>query len=328
MKISYIFRSKKRREHSIENVFESLFSHIAKKYQIESYYVPEASSKSLKRLGNNLKYVSNISGDILHITGDIHYVACIMARKKTVLTIHDMVQLEINKGLKRILIWFFWFYIPISRSRYITCISTKTYNDVIKMFPQSKGKVFVIPNPVDDRYTLQPKEFNKEEPKILVVGTRKNKNLERIIEAVKEISCILDIIGRLSEKQIKLLKHYNISYINSFNISNKNVIEKYKECDIVCFPSTYEGFGMPIIEGQAIGRVILTSNIEPMVEVAGGGACLVNPYEVASIREGLIRIINDDIYRDSIVRKGKDNCMRYTAETIARMYCNIYEKMR
>ena len=57
--------------------------------------------------------------------------------------------------------------------------------------------------------------------------------------------------------------------------------------DILSFVSTYEGFGMPIVEANAIGRVVVTSNVLSMPEVAGNAAHLVDPFDVNSIREGI-----------------------------------------
>ena len=63
------------------------------------------------------------------------------------------------------------------------------------------------------------------------------------------------------------------------------MIQEYKDADLISFPSTFEGFGMPIIEGQAVGRPVITSNIEPMVSVAADAAILVDPFNIESIRE-------------------------------------------
>ena len=82
-----------------------------------------------------------------------------------------------------------------------------------------------------------------------------------------------------------MLQKHKIDYENVYNLTEQEVLEKYINCDIVSFVSLHEGFGMPIIEGQSIGRPILTSNITPMKEIASnGGAILVNPWDVKSIR--------------------------------------------
>ena len=70
---------------------------------------------------------------------------------------------------------------------------------------------------------------------------------------------------------------------------------------MLTFVSTYEGFGLPILESQATGRPVVTSNVSSMPEVAGDAACLVNPYDADSIREGILRVINDDAYRKDLM---------------------------
>ncbi len=82
------------------------------------------------------------------------------------------------------------------------------------------------------------------------------------------------------------------------------MLEAYHRADIVSLVSTYEGFGMPIIEGQAIGRAVIAGNVASMPEIAGDGACLVDPYDVPAIRTGILRIINDPEYRESLIARG------------------------
>ena len=105
------------------------------------------------------------------------------------------------------------------------------------------------------------------------------------------------------------------------------MVEKYRNCDVVCFVSTYEGFGMPIVEAQSVGRVVLTSNISSMPEVAGNAACLVDPFSIGEIRRGLDQIINDSVYRDDLVKKGFENCARFDPKQIATQYYDLYKEI-
>jgi glycosyltransferase involved in cell wall biosynthesis len=102
------------------------------------------------------------------------------------------------------------------------------------------------------------------------------------------------------------------------------MIQKYVECDIMTFVSTYEGFGMPILEAQSTGRVVITSNISSMPEVAGLGAHLVDPMDVTSIRNGIVKLINNSTYRNELIANGYENIKRYNPDLIASMYEDIY----
>jgi glycosyltransferase involved in cell wall biosynthesis len=89
----------------------------------------------------------------------------------------------------------------------------------------------------------------------------------------------------------------------------------------------YEGFGMPIIEGQVVGRVVLTSNIEPMTEVGGEAAVYVDPYSVESIRSGFEDIISDGNLRAQLICKGVANSKRFSPDTIAKQYLKLYKSI-
>jgi glycosyltransferase involved in cell wall biosynthesis len=101
----------------------------------------------------------------------------------------------------------------------------------------------------------------------------------------------------------------------------------YAQADMVLFASTYEGFGLPIIEAQATGRPVVTSRVTAMPEVAGEGACLVDPYDVSSIRNGVLRVLDDGSYRDSLVHLGFENVRRFEPSLIASQYARLYEEV-
>jgi glycosyltransferase involved in cell wall biosynthesis len=137
----------------------------------------------------------------------------------------------------------------------------------------------------------------------------------------------LHIVGSQNDAYEALLKKYKIDYVYQWSLSDEAMMAKYAEADIVTLISTYEGFGMPILEAQATGRPVITSNILSMPEVAGDAACLVNPYDIASMREGLLKLINDDGYRDDLIQKGFRNICRFDAQKIANQYLSLYQQI-
>ncbi len=164
-------------------------------------------------------------------------------------------------------------------------------------------------------------------PKILQIGTGDNKNLVRLTEALKDIPCHLTIVGQLSEEQQKYLQQAGVEYTNKYNLSQEEIIDVYKACDIVSFVSLFEGFGMPIIEANTIERVVLTSNLSSMPEVAGDAALFVDPYNVADIRRGLQELINNEELRTRLIDNGRRNRERFNPDVIAEQYYQIYRRL-
>jgi glycosyltransferase involved in cell wall biosynthesis len=267
-------------------------------------------------------------GDINHITGDVHYLALTLAKRKTILTIHDCVGPRFLKGLEHLAILFLWYRFPARRVAAITTISEFTRQDVLRYTRCDPEVVRVIHDPVADGFTPWPKPFNAERPVILQVGASEhNKNICRVAEAIRGIPCRLDIIGRLSERQRQALEHNSISYTEQWGLSDYEMVQRYRDCDMVVFASTYEGFGMPIIEGNATGRPVVTSNTCSMPEVAGSAACLVDPFDCSSIRQGVLRVINDSDYRNHLIAQGFENVKRFRADTIAAQYAALYREV-
>lgn len=327
MKVTYFYRKPIPHFHfSIERLFNTLKEQLSSRVDFEVLEMPLFCEQKGNRY-KNLRWSSKHNGSINHVVGDIHYAAIGLKKANTILTIHDVNMMKRRNVLKLIHPYFFDLLIPIMRSKIVTVISEETKKDLVKYLPFVKSKIRVVPNFYDPSYKPFPKLFNSEKPVILQMGTRSNKNLERVIEAIQGINCTLVIVGKHEAHLEKMLHEKQIDYQWKSNLSDAEVLTQYQQVDIVCFVSTVEGFGMPILEAQAIGRVVISSTTSSMPEVARDSALLVNPYSIQEIRDGILKLINDSDFRNTLVNRGFENIKRYELSTISDMYYNLYQEI-
>jgi glycosyltransferase involved in cell wall biosynthesis len=325
MEVSYFFRKRRPNAFSIESLFENISSQVAS----QNFVASNVEVPSVRNVAANIVTSGTRQGQVNHITGDIHYVALGMKKRNTVLTIHDCVFLtRYSKwNLKYWLFKFFWYQLPVWRSNTITVISEKTKRELVRLTGVSPEKVKVIPNFFDPRFEFEPKEFNERKPRILQIGTKTNKNIHKLAAALKGISCELHIVGELDEATLEVLNQNRIEYYSYKQLSFEALKEQYRACDMVVFASTYEGFGLPILEACAVGRPLVTSCISPMDEIADDAACKVNPYNVLDIRRGIIRVMTDAAYRDQLVNNGWKLRYRYSISNITEQYTDVYKEL-
>ena len=327
MKILYIYRNNNL-GFSIGNVFRPIEEEMRKYAEVDSIYMPCSTACPLSIIKNCwYAFKKALSGhyDIIHITGDVHYLAyALCVFRNVVVTVHDIGQVvSANNKLRHKLLYLFYVK-SLNFANAITFISDKSFQEVSEIANFLNNKSHIIYNPISNQFKYNNKRIHKTSPVVLHIGTKDNKNLERSIIALSDINCSLRIIGKLSDKQKKLLDDSKIRYSNVYNLSNDEIIQEYVNCDIVNFPSTYEGFGMPIIEGQAIGRVVVTSNISPMNDISNGSCVIVDPYNIESMKNGYIEAIRKNQY---YVEKGMENVKRFSLSTITKEYLELYSSL-
>ena len=278
------------------------------------------------------------------------------------------------------------------RAVVVTTISQASKDELRKWVGPLADKVVVVPDCVFEEFAHDPKPFNEECPVVLQVGTKWNKNVERVMEAMEGTGCRLEIVGTTTEDQkTKRLKDEKAGHgvfshsrpegdsarqsrgqidasqkkashgwtrteedifcaedlgakscsgkqSNSAlqrprvrelgRLTDEELVEAYRRCDMVVFASLYEGFGLPILEAQAMGRPVITSNFGAMREAAGDGALLVDPYSVEEIRAAILRLKNEPGLREELVRKGRENAERFRGAAVAERYAEIYRRLK
>lgn len=326
MKVLFIYRNPAM-GFSIGKVFHPIELELKKYAEVDSVCLPVPNYKPIGLWRNIMaarKAVKAKHYDIVHITGAEHYLIPFLRGQKVVVTVHDLGFFTNNKfTLRSAWKWCLWIKTLPLASR-VTFISDKSKAEVERLTKFKAGQAVTVLNPVGREFCYEPKAINREFPVILHLGTKPNKNLNNTIIALRDFKCKFRIIGDLDKNTETLLKLYHIDYSVAKDITDQQVLEEYKKCDIVNFPSFYEGFGMPIIEGQAVGRLVITSNLSPMKDVAAGGAVIVDPTSMESIKDGYIEgIANSEKY----IEAGLENVKHFDVGKITKEFYNIYKNI-
>ena len=258
-----------------------------------------------------------------------HQITVISEATKADLLQYVSVDPQKNKGAKRSILKWFYIILPVKFAHQITVISEATKADLLQYVSVDPQKIKVIPNFISEIYQpVKDKKFNTIQPQILQVGTAFNKNIERLAEAICNVNCKLIIIGSLNNTQLTTLQKFKINYINKLDLTGQELVSEYQKADLLAFTSTIEGFGMPILEAQACGLPVVTSNCSSMPEVAGDAAVFVDPFEIQSIKNGISEMISNAKLREETTKKGFENIKRFSKESIVAQYDSLYQELK
>jgi glycosyltransferase involved in cell wall biosynthesis len=325
LSITYFYREPRKTGVSIEGIFKLVKECLKGEVGIKEFFCDPKRS----RLQNTLA-AGKAAGKINHITGDVNFLALGLRGKKNILTIHDMGHCDTLKNrnyIHYIIYKLFWFKFPLKHIDRVTIISEFSRSKFLEYFDYPEDKIRIIHDPVKPIFKFEKKERFNDVPVILMMGTGKHKNLATLIEAAKGTGYHLDIIGWPAQDELDKLNGYGISYKVYNGLTDNDVYERYRKCDILYNASFNEGFGMPIIEAQSVGRAVITSNFGAMKEVAGDAAVLVDPYKPEEIRDAMVKLVNDNAYYDGLVVKGRENIIKYQHQVIAQQYLEVYKEL-
>ena len=334
MDITWLFRKKRALGNfSIEQSFQEVANAWPQESKPRWIEATHFSEGWLNRW-NIIQQTRALETDILHITGDIHFAALAWPkwrrnRPQVILTIHDIGFVHEHKGWKRWLMKKIWITWPLRCVDELITVSEATKEHVLKEATWfDTTQIAVIPTVVPQHFQPRKAEPNNPKPIALHIGVAENKNLRRHAEALRGLDVHLRIIGEPSDAYYRMLKQFGVEYSTQSKLTDAEMQEACATSDFLLFASTLEGFGMPILEAQMVGLPVITSNINPMNEVAGDGAELCDPLDSNAIRGCIERVTSDAQLRKTLIQKGATNCKRFSPEESARMMQQLYIKMK
>jgi len=254
-----------------------------------------------------------------------------------VITIHDCGYEYgiMQSGLKRTIHLFFK-KIAIKNCDAIICVSHNTKNDLIYFYSDIiKNKpIKVIHNGLDEIYFNSNKlKFNSSHDKyILYVGNRSSyKNFDSLVKAFQFLTkykLILVGVGPLSPEHTELLNYYLLGRFNYLkNISETELIGLYSNAFCLVYPSSYEGFGLPIIEAMACGCPVIACKNSSIPEICNGAALLIDNPNPVFISDSILKL-EDEKVRNDLIKAGKLNVSSYSWEICANKTIEFYNHLK
>lgn len=227
----------------------------------------------------------------------------------------------------------------------LLAISKATQNDAVRHLGVSADRVRVIYPGVEEHFSPVAKNearawcqtrYGIDFAYILYSGGfAVRKNLPRLWRAFKKVrerlgnNLKLVMTGKPDESSeiFKLLKNEDQSpAVFLERIPEGELKYLYSAAELAVYPSLYEGFGLPILEAQACGVPVVTSNVTSMPEVAGGAAILADPTDEDSIADAIVRGLTDQALRNNLIREGLVNSRQFTWKNGAQQLLDLFEQ--
>lgn len=314
-----------------------LLKHYIAEYLTKRYIYPWIVKKSVKQ------------GNIKHITfQDYAFIASFLNNDPVIISCLDLIEpLYYHKKSTFLL----HNLAGLKRADYLVTISEFSKKQIIEFLSYPDEQIYVISMgvnhslyyPQTDRKILEQFSLSPDNRVILYVGSEEpRKNVDTILWAVslvrKRIPGIVFLkVGNpqwagAREDLIHLIDklHLEGSVVFTGYIPEEDLPKYYNAADLFVFPSSYEGFGLPVLEAMACGCPVVTSNCTSIPEVVGDAAIMVTPGDVDELAHAIERVLFDDGLREEMTQKGIRQSMRFTwdkaAEKMVEMYKRVFRR--
>lgn len=274
----------------------------------------------------------------------------VFIKAKKIATIHDLI---FNKSIKEIplsgvitkdLARFYrkiFAKILAKTSIRIYTVSDYSKKDIEKVYKLDKDKIKVIYNGINSKFISESKESVVKENYILSFGSiEPRKNTKLMIKVYKQL---LDEYDDMKDTKLVLygFRGYDKSklkeLIKSLKLEDKIIVYKYIEDDdlkelykkskIFCFLSSFEGFGLPIIESMALRTPVIALNNSCIPEIIGESGLLIDDLNIHKIAECIHELYFDKEQYEKYVSNGIDNIKRFSWEKSAELISEDMEQL-
>ncbi len=232
------------------------------------------------------------------------------------------------------------------RADKIIAISESTKQDIIRFYNVDKAKINVVYQACNQlfkqrvfpemRHQIKTR-YRLPENYILYVGSViERKNLLDLVKAVEKLPENLKIpivaVGNGKEylQQIeKYVAEKNLQnyFIRLQEIENNELPGIYQMADLFVYTSSYEGFGIPVLEALYSEIPVITSNVSSLPEAGGDAACYVSPGDVDELRATIIKVLENKELAQVMIQKGIRHARKFTNQKMAQDTMAVYQKL-
>jgi len=306
-------------------------------------YAPDCEIELLDRTGLGRSFMPVPNCDIYHgLSGELPFA--LHRHYRTVVTMHDTIFIRYPQ-----------LYSPTYRQlfaekvRYacrvadlIIAISEQTKRDLITYFRADERKIRVVYQGCNNSFRLPvtPEQVRDAKDRyhlpdhyLLDVGAiEPRKNLKNLILACHEahIDYPLVAIGGKShyaQECARLAESLSVPLILRHDIPFADFPAIYKGAELMCYPSLFEGFGIPILEAMCVGIPVLTSTGSCFAETGGDAVLYADPHDPAAMGRQLDRILQDADLRREMIDRGYRQAALFEDKQVFHHLMQVYEEL-
>ncbi len=236
----------------------------------------------------------------------------------------------------------------LKRARRVIAVSQATKNDISELFNVEEKKMVVIPEaadtellPLNDRHHDMRTTYKLPPRYVLYVGTiEPRKNLPTLFRAWHEVSqhhpellrdtklILAGGVGFGGEDILPQIKKMKLgdSVRHLGYVSHNHKILLLRGATAFVFPTSYEGFGLPVLEAMQLGVPVVTTNTSSIPEVTGDAAVLTDPGDPSALADALVRVLTDETLRTKLSSRGKDQAKQFSWARTAVETLRVYDQ--
>lgn len=304
-------------------------------------------------LAEQTKFLQKIKGEKLDLMHFTHFNAPMFYKGKSIVTIHDLT-LEMYPGKKMTNLFFRMGYNLIlknivSHSEKILTVSKHTKSDLMNIMGVKEEKIKVTYNGISPEFCPEKneeikarikKEYGLDRPYFLYTGVwRTHKNLKRLVEAFAVLrkkygqDVLLVLTGKpdsiYSEIPQTIKKLGLEEYVKRVGlVPEEELPGLYSMASAYCFPSLYEGFGLPPLEAMACGTPVVASLASSIPEVCGErNAFYFDPLNTDEIAESMYKVLTDEESAEENVKNGLEQVKKFDWKNTTSQTLEAYKEI-